>query len=77
MIALSITVVSMLPPASAARSTVTDPAFMEWTMSFVIMSGALRPGIKAVVTMMSTSAACSANLKRRCTRVNKGVHAHI
>ena len=56
------TVVATLPPASAARSTVTEPAPMDATMSSVIMTGALRPGISAVVTMTSTSAACLASI---------------
>mmetsp|Transcript_3647 Transcript_3647/g.5403 ORF Transcript_3647/g.5403 Transcript_3647/m.5403 type:complete len:224 (+) Transcript_3647:98-769(+) len=49
------TVVSMFPPASAARSTTTDPGFIFATMSFVIMTGALRPGMRAVPMMISTS----------------------
>lgn len=55
------TVVAMLPPASAARSTVTEPGFMDSIMSRVISSGAFLPGMRAVVMMMSTSLACCLN----------------
>ena len=44
----------------AAMSTITLPGFMLATISSVISSGAGRPGISAVVMMMSTSGACSA-----------------
>lgn len=37
------TVVAMLPPCSAARSTVTDPGRMLATISSVISSGAFLP----------------------------------
>jgi len=47
-------VVSTLPPASAARSTVTEPGRMLSTMSRVTSTGARRPGTSAVVMMMST-----------------------
>mmetsp|Transcript_19589 Transcript_19589/g.26566 ORF Transcript_19589/g.26566 Transcript_19589/m.26566 type:complete len:224 (+) Transcript_19589:2107-2778(+) len=57
-ISWSFIVVSMLPPVSAARSTVTDPGFMTSTMSFVISTGALRPGMRAVPMMISTSSHC-------------------
>ena len=39
----------------------TLPSFIERTMSAVIRRGAGLPGISAVVMMMSTSLACSAN----------------
>jgi len=63
-ISSSATVVSMFPPASAARSTVTDPAPILATMSFVIMIGAARPGINAVEMITSTSAHCSVSISR-------------
>jgi hypothetical protein len=50
-----------LPPWSTAMSTITEPGFMALTVSSVISTGALRPGIRAVVMMMS---AC---LARSCT----------
>ena len=56
---LSATVVAMLPPVSAARSTVTEPAFIMCTASSVMSFGAGRPGINAVEMMMSAAAACS------------------
>ena len=46
---------SELPPVSAARSTMTDPGFIERTMSAVMSFGAGRPGIAAVVITMSFS----------------------
>ena len=52
---------SQFPPCSAARSTITLPGFMDWTIPAVINLGADLPGISAVVMMMSTSLACSAN----------------
>ena len=58
------TVSSQLPPVSAARSTITEPATMLRTASAVISSGAGRPGIAAVVTMMSCLAAFSARASR-------------
>lgn len=51
---------STLPPLAAAMSTMTDPGFMLLTMSAVMSRGAGRPGMRAVVMMMSTSLACSA-----------------
>jgi hypothetical protein len=54
------TVNSQLPPCSAAMSTMTLPGFMDLTMSALINRGAGRPGINAVVMMMSTSFACLA-----------------
>mmetsp|Transcript_42886 Transcript_42886/g.81801 ORF Transcript_42886/g.81801 Transcript_42886/m.81801 type:complete len:294 (-) Transcript_42886:1086-1967(-) len=59
--AFSGTVVATLPPASAARSTMTDPGLMLSTISLVMSTGAARPGMSAVVMMTSTSRACSAN----------------
>ena len=53
--------ISQLPPASAAKSTITDPGFMAATISSVINVGAGRPGISAVVITMSTSLHCSMN----------------
>ena len=41
-------------------STITLPGFIAATSAAVISFGAGRPGISAVVMMMSTSAACSA-----------------
>ena len=49
-----------MPPLAAAMSTITLPGFMLATISAVISRGAGRPGISAVVMMMSTSGACSA-----------------
>lgn len=43
------------PPASAAKSTITLPAFISLTCSSKISSGASLPGIKAVVIIISTS----------------------
>ena len=55
------TVASQLPPASAARSTTTEPGRISASMSRVMSLGAGRPGMSAVVTMMSTSFACLRN----------------
>jgi len=41
-------------------STTTLPGFIEATISAVMIRGAGRPGINAVVMMMSTSWHCSA-----------------
>ena len=41
-------------------STMTLPDFIDATISSVISRGAGRPGMSAVVMMMSTSGACSA-----------------
>lgn len=54
----SFTVVSMLPPASVAKSTVTEPDFMTSIMSLVKRRGASLPGMRAVEIVMSTSSAC-------------------
>ena len=56
----SATVPSTLPPLAAAMSTMTEPGFIEATISPVISRGAGLPGISAVVTTMSTSLLCSA-----------------
>ncbi len=47
------------PPCAVAMSTITLPGFIAATSSSVMSFGAGRPGINAVVMMMSTSAACS------------------
>ena len=49
------TVPSALPPLAAAMSTMIEPGFIDATMSAVMIRGAGRPGISAVVMMMSTS----------------------
>ena len=58
---------STLPPASTARSTITEPGFIEATWAALTSFGAGRPGIRAVVITMSclaiwleTSSACLA-----------------
>ena len=51
-----------LPPFSAARSTMTEPFFIDFTMSSVMRTGAGRLGMSAVVMMMSTSFAWAANI---------------
>ena len=51
---------SQFPPLAAAMSTMTLPGRIEATISAVMSSGAGRPGISAVVMMMSTSRACAA-----------------
>ncbi len=43
----------VLPPAPAARSTITEPDFIVLIISSSTRIGALRPGISAVVMMMS------------------------
>ncbi len=53
------TVPSTLPPLAAARSTMTLPDFIDATSALVMSRGAARPGMFAVVMMMSTSRACS------------------
>src|SRR5271165_4857249 len=47
------TVAAQLPPASAARSMITLPAFMLSTIGWVTITGALRPITSAVQTTMS------------------------
>ena len=54
-------VISQFPPPSAAKSTITDPGIMLSTISFVIKTGDFLPGIAAVVMIIFTSFACSAN----------------
>lgn len=49
------------PPASAAKSTITEPGFIAFTCSSKINSGASFPGINAVVIIISTSLAYFAN----------------
>src|SRR4051795_2313943 len=44
---------SQLPPASAARSTITEPGFMSATADAGMSFGAGRPGTSAVVTITS------------------------
>ena len=51
----------MFPPASAARSTTTEPSFIDSTISLDINFGAGLPGIRAVDIKMSTSLHCLAN----------------
>ena len=47
------TVAAQLPPASAARSTITLPGRMESTIGWVTMAGARRPITSAVQMTMS------------------------
>ncbi len=47
---------SQLPPRSAARSTITEPGAMPFTISSVTRIGAFLPGITAVVITTSLSA---------------------
>ncbi len=47
---------SQLPPVSAARSTITEPARIRRTISAVTRMGALRPGMAAVVITTSEAA---------------------
>mmetsp|Transcript_105909 Transcript_105909/g.287464 ORF Transcript_105909/g.287464 Transcript_105909/m.287464 type:complete len:210 (+) Transcript_105909:252-881(+) len=47
-----------LPPPAAARSTMTLPGFMSFTMYSSISTGDFLPGIAAVEIMMSHSLAC-------------------
>ena len=49
-------VASQLPPASAARSTTTEPWRIDSTIARVIRIGAGRPGMSAVVITTSESA---------------------
>ncbi len=51
---------SQFPPPEAAMSTITDPGFMDSTISAVINLGEGFPGMAAVVMMMSTSRAWAA-----------------
>ena len=52
---------SQLPPESAAMSMMTDPSDMPSTIAAVTSSGALRPGICAVVMTTSAAATSAAN----------------
>ena len=52
---------SQLPPASAARSTITEPGRIASTALAGISRGAGRPGISAVVITASKSAMRSAS----------------
>ncbi|MCY1241757.1 hypothetical protein D9M72_546780 [compost metagenome] len=49
----SATVSGQLPPCAAARSTTTEPGFICATVASCSSTGALRPGISAVVMTMS------------------------
>ena len=55
------TVSSQLPPLSAARSTITEPALMAATAAFETIRGAVRPGIAAVVITTSAFAMCASS----------------
>ena len=44
---------SQFPPASAARSTITEPGCIDSTIAFVMSTGAARPGMSAVVMTRS------------------------
>src|SRR5689334_20548545 len=55
---------SQLPPASAARSTITDPARIPATASAEISFGAGRPGTSAVVTIASDLPICTVSACR-------------
>src|SRR5262245_7516757 len=57
-----------LPPCSTARSTITDPGFMPRTVSSRMSTGAGRPGISAVVMMMSAAFARS-SISAVCRRL--------
>jgi len=58
------TVVSTLPPDSAAKSIVTEPGGMFITISFVISTGAFLPGINAVVMITLVVLTSSSNILR-------------
>src|SRR5207237_3111188 len=47
---------SVLPPVSAARSTITEPGHIRATISLVTRIGARRPGTAAVVITTSAAA---------------------
>ena len=51
---------STLPPRSTARSTITEPGFIDSTIDFEMSFGAGRPGMSAVVITMSCLAMCAA-----------------
>ena len=59
-------VASQLPPASAARSTITEPWPMLATASAVISFGAGRPGTSAVVMTTSERAIWTWSASRCC-----------
>ena len=59
---------STLPPRSTARSTITEPGFIEATIAAETSRGAGRPGISAVVMTMSCLAMCSA-VSAACLRL--------
>ena len=63
---------SQLPPASAARSTITEPWRMLPTASAVISFGAGRPGISAVVITTSDFAICTCSAAR-CVSCSSGL----
>lgn len=65
------TVKGQFPPASAAKSTKTEPLFMALICSSNIKMGAFFPGIKAVVMIISTSFAYFAN-KSISALINSG-----
>jgi hypothetical protein len=65
-------VISQLPPCSAARSTITDPARMRSTAAFEMITGALRPGTDAVETTAS-AAAIRASSASRCFAFSSAV----
>ena len=52
---------SQLPPESAAASTITEPSAIPATIAAVTSTGALRPGIWAVVMTTSDAATSAAN----------------
>ena len=58
------TVSSQFPPVSAAMSTITAPLAICSTMARVTKTGALRPGIWAVV--MTTSEAITSAARSSC-----------
>src|SRR5690606_8149487 len=58
------TVPSTLPPLSAARSTMTEPLFIRWIISWSISLGAGFPGTAAVVITRSARATQSASCCR-------------
>jgi hypothetical protein len=55
---------SQLPPASAARSTITEPGFISATALAGISFGAGRPGTSAVVTITSDLPICTLKASR-------------
>ena len=55
------TVHSQLPPWSIEMSTITEPGFIDFTISSVIITGASFEGTSAEQTMMSISLTTSLN----------------